>query len=74
MQFLYKDGQGNVVDEHRVEPMDLVVDEELFAIEAINPCTQYLMNKSPERPFNTSMQLIIDEKWSEGVDIELYNK
>lgn len=31
MQFFYEDGQGHVVDENGVEPMDLVVDEELFA-------------------------------------------
>lgn len=73
-QFLYKDGQGSVVDEHRVEPMDLVVDEELFAIETVSSCTQFLMNKPPERPFNTSMQLTIDEKKSEDIDIELRNK
>ncbi|OBZ90906.1 hypothetical protein A0J61_01037 [Choanephora cucurbitarum] len=33
VQFLYKDGQGHV-DENGVEPMDLVVDKALFAMEA----------------------------------------
>lgn len=32
MQFLYEDGQGHVVDENEVEPIDLVIDEELFVI------------------------------------------
>lgn len=42
VQFLY-DGQGHV-DENGVEPMDLAVDEELFAIETISCRTQFLMN------------------------------
>ncbi|KAI8093756.1 uncharacterized protein BX664DRAFT_358155 [Halteromyces radiatus] len=36
MPFLYEDGQGHVVDENGVEPMGLVVDEELFVIETVN--------------------------------------
>ena len=36
MQFIYEDGQGHVVDENGVEPIDLAVDEKLFAIETIS--------------------------------------
>ncbi|KAG1175661.1 hypothetical protein G6F36_011063 [Rhizopus arrhizus] len=50
IQFFYEDGRGHVVDEHGAEPMDLVVDEELFAIETISSRTQFLKNKPPERP------------------------
>lgn len=41
MQFFYEDEQGHVVDEHGVEPVDLAVDEELFAIETISSHTQF---------------------------------
>jgi hypothetical protein len=70
MQFLYEDGQGHVVDEHGVEPMDLVVDEELFAIETISSRTQFLMNKPPERSSNPVMHTVAEE----DVDMELCNK
>jgi hypothetical protein len=48
--FLYKNGQGNIVDEHRVEPIDLVVDK-LFAIETISSRAQFLMNKLSRKTF-----------------------
>ncbi|KAG0737125.1 hypothetical protein G6F24_018073 [Rhizopus arrhizus] len=70
MQFLYEDGQGHVVDEHGVEPMDLVVDEELFAIETLSSRTQFLKNKPPERP-NPAMHPTAVERNSEDVDMEL---
>ncbi|CEP17181.1 hypothetical protein [Parasitella parasitica] len=73
MQFLYEDGQGHVVDEHGVEPMDLVVDEELFAIETISSRTQFLMNKPPERYSNPVMHPVSDDK-NNDVDMELFNK
>ncbi|KAG1349283.1 hypothetical protein G6F62_003630 [Rhizopus arrhizus] len=73
MQFLYEDGQGRVVDENRIEPIDLVVDEELFAIETISFHTQFLMNKPPERPSNIVVPPITDEM-NNNVDMELYNK
>ncbi|CEG70552.1 hypothetical protein RMATCC62417_06425 [Rhizopus microsporus] len=44
-QFFYEDGQGRVVDEHGVEPMDLTVDEEPFTIETISSRTQFRQNK-----------------------------
>ncbi|KAI8374531.1 uncharacterized protein BYT42DRAFT_594582 [Radiomyces spectabilis] len=62
MKFLYEDGQG-----HIFEPMDLVVDEELFATETTSSRTQFLANKPPERHSNPVMRLIDD------VDM-LYNK
>jgi len=74
MQFLYEDGQGHVVDEHGIEPMDLVVDEELFAIETISSRTQFLMNKPPERPFNPVVHSVANERSIEDVDMELCNK
>lgn len=46
--FFYKYGQGHTVDEYEVEPMDLVLDEELLAIEAIISGTQFTMNKPPK--------------------------
>ena len=74
MQFFYEDGQGHVVDENGVEPMDLVVDEELFAIETISSRTQFLMNKPPERPSNPVILPVTDERNSEDVDTEQCNK
>ncbi|KAL1931894.1 hypothetical protein VTP01DRAFT_8950 [Rhizomucor pusillus] len=42
-QFLYEDGQGNVVDENGTpEPMDYIVNQEQFALETISSHTQYL--------------------------------
>ncbi|KAI8094955.1 uncharacterized protein B0P05DRAFT_633878 [Gilbertella persicaria] len=72
--FFYEDGQGHVVDENRVEPMDLVVDEELFAIETISSRTQFLANKPPERPHNPVMRAVADERSSENVYMEQCNK
>lgn len=74
MQFFYEDGQGHVVDENVVEPMDLVVDEELFAIETISSRTQFLANKPPERPHNPVMRAVADERSSEDVYMEQYNR
>ncbi|EIE91804.1 hypothetical protein RO3G_16515 [Rhizopus delemar RA 99-880] len=45
MHFFYADDQGHVVDEHRVKPMELSVDEEPFAIETISSRTHFLQNK-----------------------------
>ncbi|KAG0776658.1 hypothetical protein G6F22_012420 [Rhizopus arrhizus] len=73
MQFFYEDGQGRVVDENGVEPMDLVVDEELFAIETISSRTQFLMNKPPERYIHT-MPPAAAEGDSEDVAMELSNR
>jgi transposase len=73
MQFFYEDGQGRVVDENGVEPMDLVVDEELFAIETISSRTQFLMNKPPERYIYT-MPPAAAEGDSEDVAMELSNR
>ncbi|EIE90764.1 hypothetical protein RO3G_15475 [Rhizopus delemar RA 99-880] len=60
MQFLDEDRQRHAVDEHGVEPMDLVVDKELFAIE-ISSRTQFLMNKSLERYSNLIIHPVSDE-------------
>jgi hypothetical protein len=73
MQFLYEDRQGDIADEHKLEAMDFVIDMKLLAIEIISPCTQFLMNKPPERPSNPSIHLTLDEK-SENVDMKLCNK
>ncbi|KAG0735307.1 hypothetical protein G6F57_001401 [Rhizopus arrhizus] len=72
MQFLYGDGLGHIVDEHGVEPMDLVVDEELFAIEAISSRTQFLMNKPPERPVPVTRP-VVNGRNDEDIDMELCN-
>ncbi|CEP19613.1 hypothetical protein [Parasitella parasitica] len=48
--FFHKDGRRHVVNEHGDDHTDLVVDEELFAIEAIRFCTQFIKNKYAERP------------------------
>ncbi|CEP07597.1 hypothetical protein, partial, partial [Parasitella parasitica] len=74
VQFLYEDGQGHVVDENGVEPMDLVVDEELFAIETISCRTQFLLNKPPERPSNPVIHPVTNVRNNEDVDMELCNK
>ncbi|CEI91916.1 hypothetical protein RMCBS344292_06193 [Rhizopus microsporus] len=73
MRFVYKDGQGHVVDENGVEPMDFVVDEELFAIETISSRTQFLMNKPPERLSNPVILPAADEI-NYDVDMELCSK
>ncbi|KAI8991858.1 hypothetical protein BDF20DRAFT_831862 [Mycotypha africana] len=73
MQFFYEDGQGHVVDVHGVEPMDLVVDEELYAIDTISSRTQFLMNKPPERPSNPVILPVADEI-NYHIDMELCNK
>ncbi|KAG1442606.1 hypothetical protein G6F56_010995 [Rhizopus delemar] len=73
MQFLYEDGQEHAVDENGVEPMDLAVDEELFAIETIGSRTQFLMNKPPER-LNPVMHPVTDKRKNEDIDMGLYNK
>ncbi|KAG0768150.1 hypothetical protein G6F33_003026 [Rhizopus arrhizus] len=73
MQFFYEDGQGHDVDEHGVEPVDLIVDEELYAIETISSRTQFLMNKPPERPSNPVILPVADER-NYDVDMELCNK
>ncbi|KAI8881254.1 hypothetical protein K501DRAFT_188659 [Backusella circina FSU 941] len=67
MQFFYEYGQGHVVDENGVEPMDVVVDEELFAIETISSCSQFILNKPSERP-NPVMHPVMDKKNSEACD------
>ncbi|KAG1503159.1 hypothetical protein G6F52_012303 [Rhizopus delemar] len=74
MQFLYEDGQGHVVDEHGVEPMDLVVDEELLAIETLSSRTQFLKNKPPETLSNPELHPTAVEENSEDVDMELCSK
>jgi hypothetical protein len=73
MQVLFEDGQGHVVDKHGVEPIDLAVDEELFAIETTNSRTQFLMNKPPERYSNPVMHPVSDYR-DNDVDMELFNK
>lgn len=47
-KFFYEDGQGNVVDEYGVEPMDLVIDEEKYTLKTLSMHTQYLQNKPDE--------------------------
>jgi hypothetical protein len=58
VQFFYENGQGKVVDECGVEPMELVVDEELFAIETISSHTQFLKNRPTDE---VSIPLILPE-------------
>ncbi|KAG1454447.1 hypothetical protein G6F56_007319 [Rhizopus delemar] len=70
--FFYEDGQGRVVNENGVDPIDVAVDEELFAIETISSRTQFLMNKPSERS-NPVMHLVMDKN-SEGIYMELCNK
>ncbi|KAI8880094.1 hypothetical protein K501DRAFT_287060 [Backusella circina FSU 941] len=64
MPFLYEDGQGHVVDEHGVEPMDLVVGEELFAIETLSSRTQF---QPVERNSEEKIQQRYDwvQKWQQ---------
>ncbi|EIE79491.1 hypothetical protein RO3G_04196 [Rhizopus delemar RA 99-880] len=74
MRFFHEDEQGHVVDEHRVEPTNLVVDEGLLATETISFRTIFLMNKPLERPSNLAIHPITDQRNNEDVDIELCNK
>lgn len=72
--FFCENGKGHIVDEHEVEPMDLIVEEELFAIETVSCRTRSLMNKPPERPSSSAMHPAADERNSEDVDMKLCNK
>ncbi|CEP18709.1 hypothetical protein [Parasitella parasitica] len=54
--------------------MDLVIDEELCAIETVSSRTQFLANKPPERPHNPEMRVVADERSSEDIYMELCNK
>ena len=50
IQFLYENGKGSVVDEYgRPEPMDYIVDEEQFRLEALSSHIQYLAQLPLER-------------------------
>ncbi|KAG1426527.1 hypothetical protein G6F58_001440 [Rhizopus delemar] len=50
IQFLYENGKGSVVDEYgRPEPMDYIVDEEQFHLEALSSHIQYLAQLPLER-------------------------
>ncbi|KAG1457735.1 hypothetical protein G6F46_008379 [Rhizopus delemar] len=53
--------------------MDLVVDEELFAIETISSRTQFLINKPPERHLHMMLPAAA-ERDSEDAAMELSNK
>ncbi|KAL1934460.1 hypothetical protein VTP01DRAFT_6642 [Rhizomucor pusillus] len=68
-QFSYEDGQGLVVDEHgRPEPMDYIVDEEVYALQTVSPHTQYLRNIACERNCE-SFTMHIDEP--KDIDIRM---
>lgn len=57
-QFLYEDGQGNVVDEDgRSEPMDYIADQEQFALETISSHAQYLQKKPAEKSRTNAMHI-----------------
>ncbi|CEG78891.1 hypothetical protein RMATCC62417_13427 [Rhizopus microsporus] len=57
-QFLYEDGQGNVVDQNgRPQPMDYIVDQEQFALETISSHAQYLQKKPAEKSRTIAMQV-----------------
>lgn len=68
VQILYEDGQG-LIDENGVEPMDLVVGEELFAIATIICRTQFLKNKPAERPSNPVIHPVTNVR-NNDVDME----
>ncbi|KAI9014431.1 hypothetical protein CLU79DRAFT_708115, partial [Phycomyces nitens] len=74
MQFLYDYGQGHIADKHGVEPIDLVVDEELFAIETISSRTQFLKNRPLKRSCNPTMDPTAEKMNSEDVATESCNK
>ena len=45
VQFVYDDGLGNPVDENgRLEPMDYIADQNLYALESLTSHTEYLQN------------------------------
>ncbi|CEI87397.1 hypothetical protein RMCBS344292_01812 [Rhizopus microsporus] len=57
-QFLYEDGQGNVVNKNgRSEPMDYIVDQEQFALETISSHAQYLQKKPAEESRTSVMHV-----------------
>lgn len=54
--------------------MDIVVDEEVFAIETVTSHTQFLQNKPPERSPKSAMYPIADERNNGDIDMGLGDK
>ncbi|KAI9008960.1 hypothetical protein CLU79DRAFT_711127, partial [Phycomyces nitens] len=71
--FSYKYEQGHAVDENGVEPMELFIEKEVFAIEATSSRTHFIRNKSSERPSPVIHQAI-NERMSEDVNMKYWNK
>ncbi|ORE18631.1 hypothetical protein BCV71DRAFT_263698 [Rhizopus microsporus] len=50
--------------------MDLVIDEDLFAIETISSRIQFLRNKPPEKPCNPVIYPVTDKRNNEVIDMD----
>jgi hypothetical protein len=62
----------DIINKNRVEPMDLVVDKELFAIETISSRTPFLMNKPPERHSNPVMLPVTDDRMNKDIGLPTF--
>ncbi|KAL4205790.1 hypothetical protein AB4K20DRAFT_1952953 [Rhizopus microsporus] len=67
-QIFYEDRHGSAVDEYgRPEPMDYIIDEELYALETVSSHTQYLHNQPQENNFDVDS--MADEDAKDEVDV-----
>ena len=57
--FLFEDGHGNVVDENGgPDPMEYIVDQDEFVVEAIATHSEYVKNTASSEPSPASPMLI----------------
>ncbi|ORE02121.1 hypothetical protein BCV72DRAFT_319308 [Rhizopus microsporus var. microsporus] len=67
-QIFYEDRHGNAVDHYgRPEPMDYIIDEERYALEAVSSHTQYLYNQPQENNFDVGS--VADENAKDDPDV-----
>ncbi|KAI7849801.1 hypothetical protein BDC45DRAFT_447970, partial [Circinella umbellata] len=72
VQFFYEDGQGNAVDENgRPEPMDYIVDQNLYALESLTSHTEYLQNVNSTSTAQVNVQHLDYEREQRGEDSDM---
>lgn len=71
IQFLYEDGKGTVVDEcGRPEPMEYIVDDEQYRLEALNSHTRYLSTLH-EQGENETEAMQIEDSMNTEADVTM---
>ena len=72
VQFFYEDGQGNAVDENgRPEPMDYIVDQNLYALESLTSHTKYLQNVKSTSTAQVNVEHLDYEREQRGEDSDM---